>query len=121
MSKQKQQNYEATSKDFMGGIPEIPKESKLKKLGKKVVNTTKQLVKPAANIAATGAIAGVTCYGIGYIYCLATGRELYMIPKEGIHIYEAVIHDVAVKLYEVGAAEAAETVKKVAEAASEEA
>ena len=120
MSKQKQQNYVVTSKDFVGDIPEIPKESKLKKFGRKVKATAKMIAKPAANIAATGAIAGVACYGIGYIYCLATGRELYMIPKEGIHIYEAVIHDVAVKLYEVGTAEAVETVKEAATAASEE-
>ena len=127
-TRQKQQNYEAplhdeeAAMDFVDDIPEIPKEpSKLKKIGKKVVNTTKQLVKPVANIAATGAIAGFAAYGVAHIYCLATGRELYMIPKDGICVYETVIHDVATKLHELASAEAVtDTVSEVAEAASEE-
>ena len=125
----KQQNYEAplhdeeAMMDFVDDIPEIPKESsKLKKLGSKVKATAKKFAKPVANIAATGAIAGGAAYGVAYLYCMATGRELYLIPKEGIHIYEAVIHDVAEKLYEVGTSETvADTVKEVASAASEEA
>lgn len=125
-TRQKQQNYEAplhdeeAAMDFVDDIPEIPKESKLKKFGRKVKATAKMVAKPVANIAATGAIAGVACYGIGCIYCLATGRELYMVPKDGICVYETVIHDVATKLAEVSAADAVDTVKEVAEAASEE-